>query len=135
MPSWRLPCLQASIAVRLNIFCLVSVSPHLPFASGAHPHGSELTETEAAIYDRQIRLWGVEAQRRMRASRVLVSGCGALGAEVIKNLVLAGINVTVQDDAAVTPRDVGVQFFLRDEHLGRNVRAAAKEGVISGRVR
>ena len=58
----------------------------------------------------------------MRSSSVLVSGLGALGAEVCKNLVLAGINVTLVDDAVVTERDVGVQYFLRRSDVGANVR-------------
>ena len=43
---------------------------------------SDLTEKEAAIYDRQIRLWGVEAQKRMQNSRVLFCGFRATNAEV-----------------------------------------------------
>ena len=97
---------------------------------------TELTAFEAEVYDRQIRLWGVDAQHRIRSSRVLVSGLGALGAEVAKNLVLAGVSVTLQDDVSVTPADVGVQFLLRDAHAGMNVRPldcaqaarAAREG-------
>ncbi|KAF8270820.1 hypothetical protein EI94DRAFT_702629 [Lactarius quietus] len=32
----------------------------------------EITEDEAALYDRQIRLWGLEAQQRS----VFLSACG-----------------------------------------------------------
>jgi ubiquitin-like 1-activating enzyme E1 A len=42
----------------------------------------DFTEREAEVYDRQIRLWGVEAQRRMRDSRVLIHGMTAVAAEV-----------------------------------------------------
>ena len=38
-----------------------------------------LTAQEAAVYDRQIRVWGVETQRALRAARVLV--CAGEGAE------------------------------------------------------
>ena len=31
-----------------------------------------ITEDEAQLYDRQIRLWGLDAQKRLRAARVLV---------------------------------------------------------------
>lgn len=59
----------------------------------------ELTETEAAIYDRQLRVWGVETQRRLTNSKVLVVGCTGLAAEVAKNIVLAGVGgVTLVDD-------------------------------------
>ena len=37
---------------------------------------------EAELYDRQIRLWGVEAQRRMTSSRVLIAGISAVNCEV-----------------------------------------------------
>lgn len=37
---------------------------------------------EAEVYDRQIRLWGVEAQRRLAKSRVLIAGMDALACEV-----------------------------------------------------
>ncbi len=41
-----------------------------------------LTAEEAAIYDRQLRVWGVEAQQRMRSSKVLVLGCRGAAIEV-----------------------------------------------------
>ncbi|KAF6148436.1 hypothetical protein GIB67_038791 [Kingdonia uniflora] len=34
----------------------------------------ELTEQETALYDRQIRVWGVDAQRRLSKAHILVSG-------------------------------------------------------------
>lgn len=34
--------------------------------------GEELTEQETAIYDRQIRVWGVDAQRRYSSSLIFV---------------------------------------------------------------
>ncbi|KAA8493025.1 SUMO-activating enzyme subunit 1 [Porphyridium purpureum] len=45
------------------------------------------------VYDRQIRLWGVEAQRAITGARVLlIADMGeSLAQEVAKNLVLAGV--------------------------------------------
>ncbi len=51
----------------------------------------ELSEKEAKLYDRQIRLWGVDVQKNMSKSRILVSGFTGLSVEVCKNLVLSGI--------------------------------------------
>lgn len=53
----------------------------------------ELTGEEAAVYDRQIRLWGLDAQRRLAASTVLITGAAnsMLAQELAKNLVLAGV--------------------------------------------
>ncbi|KAK9835508.1 hypothetical protein WJX74_002008 [Apatococcus lobatus] len=51
----------------------------------------ELTEAEAAVYDRQLRVWGVETQKRLNAAKVLIIGCSGLAAETAKNIVLAGL--------------------------------------------
>ncbi|KAK7873100.1 hypothetical protein R5R35_006333 [Gryllus longicercus] len=42
----------------------------------------DITEDEAQLYDRQIRLWGLESQKRLRKARVLVIGARGFGAEV-----------------------------------------------------
>lgn len=85
---------------------------------------ADLNEKEAEIYDRQIRLWGVDAQKRIRDSRVLVVTLGALGTEVVKNLVLAGLSIAVSDQHPVTEADLGTCFFLQREDLGKGLDKA-----------
>jgi len=81
-----------------------------------------LSADEIALYDRQLRLWGIEAQNRMRRANILLVTIGALGNEIAKNLVLAGIgSLTVLDADSVTQADVASQFFVTEEHIGRNV--------------
>ncbi|CAI5742399.1 unnamed protein product [Hyaloperonospora brassicae] len=77
------------------------------------------TAAEAAVYDRQMRLWGVEAQKRLQSSHVLVSGLSVLGSELVKNLVLAGISVTLHDSQLVTQEVVASQFFLSETDVGK----------------
>ncbi|KAL4857355.1 SUMO-activating enzyme subunit 1B-2 [Chlorella vulgaris] len=68
---------------------------------------AELSEQEAAIYDRQLRVWGVETQRRLSGAKVLIAGCGGLAAEVAKNVVLAGVGaVTLVDDTPCSRRSL-----------------------------
>ena len=87
-----------------------------------------ITADEVALYDRQIRLWGMAAQERMRKAHVLVAGVKGLANEVIKNLVLAGIGaVTLLDSHQVTEDDLGCQFFLEETDVGRNVVEAVAE--------
>lgn len=43
---------------------------------------SSMSEREAAVYDRAIRLWGAEAQTRLMAAKLLVIGITGLTAEV-----------------------------------------------------
>jgi len=81
-----------------------------------------LSNKEAEIYDRQIRLWGVESQQRLRSARVFVLGLSGIGAEVTKNLVLGGISVTLVDSKVVTASSLKVNFFLDGEKsIGQNV--------------
>ena len=89
-------------------------------------NGSEseaITADEIALYDRQIRLWGVAAQERLRKANILLISIKALANEVAKNLVLAGINsLTIIDHETVSEDDLGAQFFLSDDDVGKNVR-------------
>jgi ubiquitin-like 1-activating enzyme E1 A len=71
---------------------------------------TELTQEQAAIYDRQIRVWGVDVQKRLASAKVLALGCTSLAAEVTKNFVLAGVgDLTLIDD---TPAMKGPLTFL-----------------------
>ena len=45
-----------------------------------------------------------------------------LAAEIAKNIVLAGIgNLTLLDDALVEEEDLGADFFLREDDIGKFV--------------
>jgi len=82
---------------------------------------SGLSADEIQQYDRQLRLWGITAQTRLRDSRVLLVNIGGLGAEVTKNLMLAGIgSLTILDAHAIFSGDLGSQFFLTDGNIGLN---------------
>eukprot|EP01041_Mallomonas_annulata_P007354 gene7354-15011_t len=73
---------------------------------------------QAELYDRQIRLWGVEAQRRLQGSKVLVCGIRGLNLEVAKNLVLAGLNLVIQDSSNIFADDLSANFFFTNEDIG-----------------
>lgn len=61
----------------------------------------ELTDDEKARYDRQLRLWGAGVQAALSASSVLVVGLTGLGAELLKNVALAGVgSLGLLDDGA-----------------------------------
>merc|ERR1711973_175852 len=87
-----------------------------------------ITEAEAQLYDRQIRLWGLDAQKRLRSSRVLVAGMKGLGNEVAKNLVLAGVNsMTILDHELLTKEDGFSIFLAPTEEVGKNRAQASLE--------
>lgn len=79
-------------------------------STGAGPGG--LSEEQAAVYDRQLRVWGVEAQRRLGASRILVAGLTGLAAEACKNVALAGVGALVLYDDGAPAVDAAPGNFL-----------------------
>ncbi|KAG1462166.1 hypothetical protein G6F56_005574 [Rhizopus delemar] len=91
---------------------------------------SSITKDEAAIYDRQIRLWGLDAQQRIGGATILVANIRALSNEVCKNLVLAGIaSITVLDHNVVTELDLGGQFLLCEDDIGKNRAEAVSRDI------
>jgi len=87
---------------------------------------------EAAVYDRQIRLWGLEAQQRMRNAAILVVRLKGVATEAVKNIVLAGIGrLVVLDGDNVTLEDLGAGFFFREDDVGRNKADVAKSRIES----
>ncbi|RWS09049.1 SUMO-activating enzyme subunit 1-like protein [Dinothrombium tinctorium] len=92
---------------------------------------NEITEDEALLYDRQIRLWGVEAQRKLRNAKVLLIGLSAVGSEITKNLVLCGIDsLTVVDDQTVTIYD-SLSHLFTQRALGENRGKASEANIKS----
>ncbi|RLV90553.1 DNA damage tolerance protein RHC31 [Spathaspora sp. JA1] len=87
------------------------------------PHCSNLMisidldrKIEIALYDRQIRLWGMATQLRLRSTKILIINLGAVGTETVKNLVLGGLNtIEILDDSVVKPEDFAGQFFLPND--------------------
>ncbi|KAL3953691.1 hypothetical protein ACCO45_011647 [Purpureocillium lilacinum] len=92
------------------------------------PPNNTVSADEIALYDRQIRLWGMAAQAKIQNANILLITMRALANEVAKNLVLAGIgSITILDGATVTESDLGAQFFLSEteDPIGKNRAEAA----------
>lgn len=92
-------------------------------------------------YDRQLRLWAASGQQALEDAHILLlnSGAGTVGVETLKNLVLPGMlpnispfsslaltnypqgigKFTIADDATVKQADLGVNFFLDEDCLGK----------------
>ncbi|PBP28757.1 ThiF family protein [Diplocarpon rosae] len=98
----------------------------LPMITDAPPATAGISADEIALYDRQIRLWGVQAQEKIRNANILLITMKALANEIAKNLVLAGIHsLTIVDHEIITENDLGAQFFITEADIGTNRAAAA----------
>ncbi|KAJ4779926.1 ubiquitin-activating enzyme 1 [Rhynchospora pubera] len=79
------------------------------------------SDIDEDLHSRQLAVYGRETMRRLFASNVLVSGLQGLGAEIAKNLVLAGVkSVTLHDEGEVEMWDLSANFFLSEGDIGKN---------------
>ncbi|KAJ4821709.1 ubiquitin-activating enzyme 1 [Rhynchospora pubera] len=85
-------------------------------------NGSSLVnDIDEDLHSRQLAVYGRETMRRLFASNVLISGLHGLGAEIAKNLVLAGVkSVTLHDEQNVQLWDLASNFFFSQTDIGKN---------------
>ena len=63
-------------------------------------------------YDRMERIIGIEALKNMKKQNVVLAGLGGLGSEVVKNLILMGIqSITIYDPKKITFNDLSSQVY------------------------
>ncbi|CAI0474824.1 unnamed protein product [Linum tenue] len=73
------------------------------------------------LHSRQLAVYGRETMRRLFASNVLISGMNGLGAEIAKNLALAGVkSVTLHDEGVVELWDLSSNFVFAEQDVGKN---------------
>ncbi|THU54185.1 hypothetical protein C4D60_Mb10t22370 [Musa balbisiana] len=83
--------------------------------------GRKQADIDEDLHSRQLAVYGRETMRRLFASNVLVSGLQGLGAEIAKNLVLAGVkSITLHDEGNVELWDLSSNFFFSKEDIGKN---------------
>uniref|UniRef100_A0A5B6ZMS4 E1 ubiquitin-activating enzyme n=1 Tax=Davidia involucrata TaxID=16924 RepID=A0A5B6ZMS4_DAVIN len=73
------------------------------------------------LHSRQLAVYGRETMRRLFASNILISGMQGLGAEIAKNLILAGVkSVTLHDEGSVELWDLSSNFIFSKDDVGKN---------------
>ncbi|CAN4115873.1 unnamed protein product [Withania somnifera] len=79
------------------------------------------SDIDEDLHSRQLAVYGRETMRRLFASNVLISGLKGLGAEIAKNLILAGVkSVTLHDEGNVELWDLSSNFIFTEEDVGKN---------------
>lgn len=85
------------------------------------PGGAANHDIDEDLHSRQLAVYGRETMRRLFASNILVSGMQGLGAEIAKNLVLAGVkSVTLHDEGVVELWDLSSNFVFTESDVGKN---------------
>jgi amyloid beta precursor protein binding protein 1 len=66
-------------------------------------------------------LWGIHGQERITQAHICLLNATAVGSEVLKNIVLPGFGqFSIVDGKNVTPQDLGVNFYVTKEGIGKN---------------
>uniref|UniRef100_A0A8C1SWP9 Ubiquitin-like modifier-activating enzyme 6 n=1 Tax=Cyprinus carpio TaxID=7962 RepID=A0A8C1SWP9_CYPCA len=82
------------------------------------PTMADSMDIDDSLYSRQRYVLGDSAMQKMARSAVFLSGIGALGVEIAKNIVLAGVKaVTLHDCKRCEVWDLGTNFFIREEDV------------------
>uniref|UniRef100_A0A671RPG8 Ubiquitin-like modifier-activating enzyme 6 n=1 Tax=Sinocyclocheilus anshuiensis TaxID=1608454 RepID=A0A671RPG8_9TELE len=82
------------------------------------PTMADSMDIDDSLYSRQRYVLGDSAMQQMAQSAVFLSGMGALGVEIAKNIVLAGVKaVTFHDCKRCEVWDLGTNFFIREEDV------------------
>ena len=92
---------------------------------------AELTQEEVIRYQRHLSLpeFGLEAQLKLKAAKVLVIGAGGLGCPVLQYLAAAGVGVIgIVDDDVVDVSNLQRQILFDSQEIGepKALRAQAK---------
>lgn len=91
---------------------------------------TKLTNDEIALYDRQIRLWGLEAQAKIKTAKILVINLSAVGTEIVKNLMLGGVgSLSIIDDHKISSEDLLSQYYILERDIGKYRLDSAAEKV------
>eukprot|EP00262_Sarcandra_glabra_P002275 TRINITY_DN1254_c0_g1_i2.p1 TRINITY_DN1254_c0_g1~~TRINITY_DN1254_c0_g1_i2.p1 ORF type:complete len:1125 (+),score=211.89 TRINITY_DN1254_c0_g1_i2:118-3492(+) len=89
--------------------------------SGDQEQSSNAMDIDEDLHSRQLAVYGRETMRRVFASNVLISGMQGLGAEIAKNLILAGVkSVTLHDEGIVELWDLSSNFIFSEDDVGKN---------------
>ena len=87
---------------------------------------SKEVSVDTNLYSRQIGTFGMETMGKLIKMDVLIIGLRGLGVETAKNIILAGPHsVTIYDPEITKIQDLGNNFFLTEEDVGKKRRDEA----------
>ena len=124
-----MPRLLGAILACLAAQCAAGrLPPRLGVLRAGRSESAAEPELDEALYSRQLYVLGHAAQQSLAKSNVLVVGLSGLGAELAKNLALAGIKqLHVHDDAPATLHDLATSFLLTEADVSAPRAARAVE--------
>ena len=78
------------------------------------------------LYSRSIFTYGIDTLQKLSTMKILIIGMRGLGVETAKNIILSGPGeVDIFDPSLTTIKDLGSNFFLSEEDVGKRNRDEA----------
>ena len=88
-------------------------------------------DQEAERIDRQKAAFGHETIARLKDLNVLIIGCGGVGVETAKNLILSNVGgVVLADDKIATEVCRGSNFYVTEEHVTKGDVTLAEASLV-----
>ena len=89
-----------------------------------HVNNMKLTDAQAEMYDRQLRVWGVSTQLKIAKAKVLVLGASPNNLECAKNIVLAGVSKVVLCEGRTTEKEERINFLVSLKDIANKLSVA-----------
>ena len=87
---------------------------------------SKEVKVDDDLYSRSILTYGIDTLQKLSTMKVLIIGMRGLGVETAKNIILSGPGeVDIFDPTLTTIKDLGSNFFLSEEDVGKKNRDEA----------
>ena len=84
------------------------------------------------LYSRAIFTFGMDTMKKLSNLKVVIIGMRGLGIETAKNIILSGPDeVAIFDPSKVNIKDLGSNFYLSEEDVGKKNRDEASVGKLS----
>ncbi|KAL5580681.1 hypothetical protein UlMin_013123 [Ulmus minor] len=116
-----LPAKNGNIVVKDSSNSSTGVAKEGQSNSPMDPGDASSPDIDEDLHSRQLAVYGRDTMRKLFASNVLVSGMQGLGAEIAKNLILAGVkSVTLHDEGNVELWDLSSNFIFSEDDVGEN---------------
>eukprot|EP01084_Bolivina_argentea_P155493 270965_1 len=93
--------------------------------------GTVQRSEHAKKYDRQMRLWGAHGQKLLEEGKICMLGSNVAASETLKNCVLPAVGIfTIIDDTDVTISDLGNNFFVTQDDVGKKRAKVVSEWLL-----
>jgi ubiquitin-activating enzyme E1 len=77
-------------------------------------------KVDESQYSRQLHTFGIDAQKSLENTNVLISGLSGVGVEIAKCVIMTGVNsVTLHDNKLIDLIDLSSNYYANMSDIGK----------------